>query len=196
MSSLPFIVVVAAGGVVICGRALGMELLGRLPGSSLALRIAAIAVVAGATLAPAAVASVENHPYGTSYYNEFIGSYRGAADAGMMRQFWGYSSRYALDWVNEHAPRNARVWTHNTTGWAWQAYKRDGLVRKDLRPSRQRGSQLGLYHHQRAFIFMLVKLWESYDTKTPVHVIGIDGVPVLSVYARSPEKLVSPESDR
>lgn len=196
MTAAPFIAIVAAGGVVICGRALGLALLERLPASSMALRAGGIALVVAATAAPALMASVENHPYGTSYYNEFIGSYRGAADAGMMRQFWGYSSRYALGWLNERAPHNARIWTHNTTGWAWQAYRRDGLVRDDLRPSRAESSQIGLYHHQRAFVFMLVNLWESYNTRTPVHVVDVDGVPVLSVYVRDPERLISPESDR
>lgn len=137
-----------------------------------------------AVLGPAAYATWYNHPYGTSYYNELIGSYRGAADAGMMRQYWGYASRQSLPWLNEHAPKNARVWTHNTTGWAWNMYKKDGIVRKDLRPASIKSSQIGIFHHQRAFTWEREKLWTAYGTRAPSYVVDIDGVPLVTVYER------------
>lgn len=137
-----------------------------------------------AVLGPAAYATWYNHPFGTSYYNELIGSYRGAADAGMMRQFWGYTSRQSLGWVNEHAPKNGRIWTHNTTRWGWNMYEKDGLARKDLRPTSIKSSQLGIFHHQRAFTWERQKLWTDYGTRTPAYVVDIDGVPLISVYER------------
>ncbi|AWV91217.1 ArnT family glycosyltransferase [Bradymonas sediminis] len=149
-------------------------------------------VLSLAVLGPAAYATWYNHPFGTSYYNELIGSYRGAADAGMMRQYWGYASRQSLPWVNEHAPKNGRVWTHNTTSWAWNMYKKDGIARKDLRPTSINASQIGIYHHQRAFTWEREKLWTAYGTRTPSHVVDIDGVPLVTVYERPKKKASKP----
>lgn len=137
---------------------------------------------------PAISETVHNHPFGTSYHNELVGSYRGGADRDSMRQFWGHASRQGLVWLNTHAPKNARVWTHNTTVWAWNDYKKDGLVRKDLRAVGLGSSQFALYHHQRSFLYNLVDLWQEYGTKTPVHVVSVDGVPLLSIYRRSVRK--------
>ena len=140
-----------------------------------------------AVLLPAGVATAGHYRFGTSYYNELIGGVRGAADAGMMRQFWGYASRQALGWLGERAPQRARVWPHNTTGWAFQDYKRDGLLREDVRwVGGGQESSLALYHHQRAFVYLLVGLWQEYGTMAPAHVVELEGVPMLSVYRRPP----------
>ena len=183
-AAMPFLSIVAAGGIVVCGRALGLAFLGRVPASSAFLRSVGIGVVAVGVCGPAFMASVENHPMGPAYYNELIGSYRGAADLRMTRQFWGFAAREGLDWVNEQAPPNARIWTHNTTGYAWRMYQRDALVRDDLRAVSATASQVALFHHQKAFIYMLIPMWHAYGTRAPVHVVELDGVPYLSIYER------------
>jgi len=174
MTASPFIAIVAAGGIVWAASKIG-------EGQRVALVTAIVGTIA---CTPAVWATRHIHPFGTSYYNELVGGVRGAADLEMMRQFWGYTSRQALPWLNEHAPQNARVWTHNTTGYAWHMYRREDQVRKDIRPTSLRGSQLTLYHHQKAFVFKLVDVFEEYQTRAPVYVVDIEGVPVLSVYAR------------
>ncbi len=192
MTAMPFLAILAGAGVALAWHQ-GVRVLGEIAGDSLGqIRLAGIGWALGALLSlsvlgPAAYATSYNHPFGTSYYNELIGSYRGAADAQMMRQFWGYSSRQALPWLNENAPKNSRVWTHNTVGYAWSMYRRDDLVRRDLRPASKHSSQFALYHHQRAFAWPLSRTWKSYGTYAPAHVVSIDGVPLLSVYER-PEK--------
>ncbi len=150
-----------------------------------AVRGAFAAAVAVGVIGPALYGTVENHPFGTSYYNELIGSYRGAADARMMRQFWGYTSRQALPWLNENAPQGSRIDIHNTTTYAWQMYRREGLVREDLRPAGQFGAGYLMHHHQKAFVFRIVDSWENLGTRAPSHVVDIDGVPVMSVYERA-----------
>ena len=156
----------------------------RAPEPSRALRAGLVVVALGALLGPAALELRANHPFGTSYYNELIGSYRGAADRRMMRQFWGYSSRQGLDWLNAHARPGARVYPHETTSWAFADMQREGLARPDLRLSGIAGSDFALYEPQRAFGFQLVQIWAEYGTRAPAHVITVDGVPVLSIYAR------------
>ncbi len=183
-SAMPFLAIVAAGGVTACGRALGLAFLDHTPASSGFLRATGISVVALAVALPAVMASVENHPIGPAYYNELIGSYRGAADLRMGRKFWGFVSREGLPYVNEHAPKNARIWTHNTTSFAWAMYQKDGLVRSDLRSTSAEASQMALYHHQKAFIYMLIPMWQAYGTRTPTYVVDRDGVPYLSIYER------------
>ena len=185
MPAMPFLAVFAGAGAALACAGLhrGLAGLARQRRQRLVGWVAA-PLLALCVLGPAAYATAYNHPFGTSYYNELIGSYRGAADAQMMRQFWGYASRQALPWLNESAPKAARVWSHNTTGYAWSMYKRDGTLRGDLHQAGQGGAQYGLYHHQRAFMKPLTDLWGAFGTQAPAHVVSIDGVPVLSVYER------------
>jgi 4-amino-4-deoxy-L-arabinose transferase-like glycosyltransferase len=185
MPAMPFLAVFVGAGVALATALLINHIDDMV--SAARLRAAgwlAAALLSAAVIAPAAYATWYNHPFGTSYYNELIGSYRGAADAQMMRQFWGYTSRQGLPWLNDNAPKRARVWTHNTTGYAWRMYRRDDLVRKDLGASSMKRSDYALFHHQRAFARRQTRLWKDYGTFAPAHVVSIDGVPVLSVYER------------
>ena len=132
---------------------------------------------------PSIRATAHSHPYGTSYYNELMGGYVGAADRKMHRQFWGYTSRHAADWINAHAPKNASIHIHNMFPNAFDMYKRDGIFRKDLRPSGSvRGAHYVLYHHQNVKRPFLFGMWHDYKTTSPAFVVSIDGVPLLSVY--------------
>ncbi|MFU8805976.1 MAG: hypothetical protein ACNA8W_19350, partial [Bradymonadaceae bacterium] len=148
----------------------------------------AVAVVLGlCVLGPAAYATSYDHPIGTGYYNELIGSYRGAADKRMVRKFWGHAGRHALPYVNENAPENTRIWIHKTLNASWRMYLREDIARKDLRAVGMEGSDYALYYQQKAFVFLLLPLWETYGTMTPSHVVSRDGVPYLSVYVRPKE---------
>ncbi|MEZ4462878.1 MAG: glycosyltransferase family 39 protein [bacterium] len=179
MPAMPFLAILAGLGCVWSAQRL------RFDGMR---QHAAVAAAALALTVPALLQAAHIHPFGTGYYNEFIGSVRGAADAGMMRQFWGYASRQSLPWLNEHATERAGVFTHNTTGGAWAEYRKEGLVRKDLRPVGLAASQYALFHHQKAFGYIQIELWDDYGNQAPVHVVGVDGVPYLSVYERKVRK--------
>lgn len=123
------------------------------------------------------------YPLGTSYYNELIGSYIGAADAGMQPQFWGQTARFGLDYLNEHAPPGALVHLHDTLLYSWDMYQEDGLARKDLRVAWDlHSAHYVLYHHERAFHPFLFEIWSTYGSASPVYVVNIDGVPMLSIY--------------
>jgi 4-amino-4-deoxy-L-arabinose transferase-like glycosyltransferase len=185
MPAMPFLAVFTGAGVLLAWERLEdlLAIEGTDWGASTA-RAGLAALLALAVCAPAAKATAHIHPFGISYYNEFIGSIRGAADRRMFRQFWGYTAKQALPWLNEHAEKNGRVWTHNTTGYAWWYYEDEGHARKDLRQSGLGGSQYALYHHQKAFVFRLRKLWLKYGTRAPAHVVSKEGVPLLSVYVR------------
>lgn len=177
--ALPYMAIVAGVGLT--------WIVERLPRKG-AARAAAGAALAASVLVPTVIATRASHPYGTAYYNEVVGGYTGAADLRGMRQFWGYASRGALPWLNEHAPQGARVHFHNTTGGAVDMYRRMDLLRDDIRPAwTVRGADIVLFHHQKSFAPFLAQVWHEFGTQAPAHVVAVNGVPMLSVYVR-PER--------
>jgi hypothetical protein len=152
------------------------------------LRLAASLGLALLLIAPGMAASLQYRLFGTSYYNELAGGLAGAAEMGMHRQFWGYSGRYALDYVNRKAPRSSWVAFHNTTWDAVAWYQRDNLLRHDLRwrrdpPAYCQPGSLYLFHHQESFAQDKLNSWEGLNTSIPDEVISVDGVPMLSIYS-------------
>ena len=153
------------------------------------IRAVATAALLALVLSSGVVASLRHVEYGTSYYNELTGGVRGAADNRMQRQFWGYAGRLALDHINRNAPRGSTVAFHNSTWDAHEFYKRDGLLRDDIRWRRdppgngcRHGAAYYLFHHQESFAQDHIDSWEAMGTFAPERVFDIDGVPVLSVY--------------
>lgn len=147
----------------------------------------ACALALGLLIAPGAVSSITHVRFGTSYYNELAGGVRGGADQRMHRQFWGYAGRYALEWVNRNAGRNQLVAFHNTTHDAYTFYRRDGLLRQDIRwrrdpPERCPPGTIYLFHHQESFAKDLIDAWDRMKTWVPEEIIAIDGVPIISIY--------------
>ena len=152
-----------------------------------AWRHALVAAALSLTLASGAVASVRYVACGTGYYNELIGGLQGAADARMMRKFWGFAAAYALDYVNVTAPRGASVAFHEATWDAFDWYQRVGLLRRDLRWRRDptehcRPGDLYLFHHQGPMAQDEIDGPKALETIAPVHTWSLDGVPMLSVY--------------
>ena len=144
-------------------------------------------------LAPAARATLHAHPNGTAYYNELIGGAPGAADAGMQRQFWGYPTRLAMDYLNRHVPKGAAVYFHKSPWGCWDLYRKEGLLRRDIRHvadifdmdvivGRLRSTAYGVFHHQKDHDDYELAIWEAYGTDAPVWQATQDGVPIVSVY--------------
>ena len=141
------------------------------------------AVALTVILTPNMIAVTHSHPFSVAYYNELIGGYQGAADVGMMRQFWGYTSRAGLEFVNRNAKKNAYIHFHDTNWDAFDMYKRDGLLRKDIRYTGDiRQAQYVLYHNEKEFNQLLYDIWRTYNTSSPVAVVDLDGVPLLTIY--------------
>ena len=185
MPAMPFLAIFAGGGAAWAYRGArdAWEAWRDAP-PHVGIRLPLALLLAASILGPAIYGTAHIHPFGTSYYNELIGSVRGAADNRMFRQFWGYASKEGLPWLNEHAESNAPVWTHNTTGYAWWHYQKESDVRSDLRRTGMKQSQYALYHHQKAFVYQRTKLWKRYETFAPEHVVSLEGVPMMSIYAR------------
>ncbi|WP_434382458.1 ArnT family glycosyltransferase [Melittangium boletus] len=181
LPSMPFLGLLA--GVAVCrGCAALVETLRarwpRLPFSTVAAPVFAV------VLLPALLALVRVFPYGTSYYSELAGGIPGAASLGMQRQFWSSNVTAVLPWINAHAPRNARLFLHEVTGFAFQDYQREGLLRADLRPAGLGDSDVAAYQYHQEFREHEFALWQAYGTRTPVTGLYLDETPQVIVYQR------------
>jgi 4-amino-4-deoxy-L-arabinose transferase-like glycosyltransferase len=144
------------------------------------------AALALLTLLPAVLGIRLVHPYGIAFYNELIGGVRGAADAGMLRSFWGYASRGNLAYLNAHVEQGGAVYFHRTTRQCYEAYRRDGLLRPDIRYSPTlEGASWATIDVQRPFADDEYRVWNEWGTARPVVAVEIDEVPINVVYRRA-----------
>jgi hypothetical protein len=189
MPAMPYFSLLAGVGFVAMVRALGsaMRLERPVPRAALAALLLIVCMT------PPVRATLRVHPNGTAYYNELIGGLPGAADAGMQRQFWGYPTRLAMDYLNQHVPEGATVYFHKSPWGCWDLYRKEGLLRWDIRHTadifdmeviadRLRRTPYAVYHHQKDHDDYELAIWEAYGTDAPVWQATQDGVPIVSVY--------------
>jgi hypothetical protein len=140
--------------------------------------------LAGAVmLLPAAVETTHSHPFGLSHYGLAADFVPGAADRGMNRQFWGFTTRSLVDFFYEHLPRGGSVYVCDTTDTAFRMLARDGLLPESIVPSYDIASaDYAIVHHELHFIDVEVQIWSAYGSVEPVYVLTYDGVPIISVY--------------
>jgi hypothetical protein len=130
------------------------------------------------------------HPYSLSHYNALAGGAPGGADLGMNRQFWGYSARGVLDFVNGFAEANVQipVYTHDASP-AWGRYRDLALLSPGLPNAGHelagiRKSKIAFVVHELHFNRHDYLIWEAYGKVQPSYVLLYDGVPLISVYVR------------
>jgi hypothetical protein len=125
------------------------------------------------------------HPYGIGFYNELIGSVRGAAEQGMLRNFWGYTSRGLLDTLDREAAPGARVFFHDTNLDSFQMDVREGLLRPDLRyASRVDEAEWAACDQQRAYRGEEYRVWNDWKATRPRAGVYVDEVPMNVLYSR------------
>ncbi|MBX5483308.1 MAG: glycosyltransferase family 39 protein [Myxococcaceae bacterium] len=141
--------------------------------------------------APALVASVRIHPYGTAFYSEVAGGVPGGATLGMQRQFWSSHITGVLPWLNENAPQGARVWLHEVTGLAFRDYQENGTMRTDLRGFEPRGpsadeiragADFAAYQYHQEFREHEMAIWEAFGTTRPETGLYVDETPQVLLY--------------
>jgi len=71
------------------------------------------------------------------------------------------------------------------------AYQTEGLLRRDLRDTGLEwpaisASDRALVIHELHFAKYEYMIWNAYRTATPIRVLALDGVPLVTVYARTP----------
>jgi hypothetical protein len=178
MTAYPFVALLASSGVMRTIRWASSRVAPQRRTATTALAVVSVA-------AAPIVLTVQSHPWGLSAYTPLVGGAPGAATLGLNRTFWGYTTGAALDFLNERAPPNARIYVHDTALQSWDMLERDGRVRSDLVGTLSIvGSALGVYHHEQHMQRVEHQLWIAYGTAAPAFVGTFQGVPVMWVYER------------
>ncbi|MBT8452476.1 MAG: glycosyltransferase family 39 protein [Deltaproteobacteria bacterium] len=134
-------------------------------------------------LLPGAVETAQSHPFGLSHYTPIAGGVPGAADLGMNRQFWGFTTGSLIDWIAAKLPDGGSVWTCDTTHGSWAMMQRDGLIPSNIRAeASMSAADLVLVHHEAHFVEVDYQAWVAFESAKPVYVLRYAGVPIISVY--------------
>ena len=140
-------------------------------------------LLASVFLGPGLVETAHSHPFGLAHYTYGAGGVPGAADSGMNRQFWGYTTGSVTAWLEEHLPEGGSVYVCDTTHQAIDMLHRDGQLRRNIRASGDLASaDYVLVHHEHHFAEVEFQAWVAFDTRAPAHVLTHDGVPIISIY--------------
>jgi 4-amino-4-deoxy-L-arabinose transferase-like glycosyltransferase len=160
-----------------------------LPRALSAVRSVVAPVSAALLLLPAAVETVHAHPYALSHYGFAAGFVPGAADRGMNRQFWGFTTGSLADFFYHALPEGGSVYVCDTTAGAFRMLARDGLLPDAIVPTASIAqADYAIVHHEHHFAEVDHQIWTLYGTTRPVHVLTYDGVPLISVYANPRSK--------
>jgi hypothetical protein len=139
-------------------------------------------------LAPALVETAHAHPFGLSHYGFAAGFVPGAADRGMNRQFWGFTTGSLTGYFARALPNGGRVYVCDTTPGAFRMLTRDGLLPAGIVPTLDVATaDLAIVHHEHHFAEVDHQIWTTWGTTRPDYVLSYDGVPIVSVY-RNPRK--------
>jgi 4-amino-4-deoxy-L-arabinose transferase-like glycosyltransferase len=134
-------------------------------------------------LLPALVETVHSHPFALSHYGFAAGFVPGAADRGMNRQFWGFTTGSLVEFFDTHLPRGGRVYACDTLDVSFRMLARDGLLSERIVPTADiAAADYALVHHELHFAEVDHQIWTTYGTTQPVYVLRYDGVPIISVY--------------
>jgi len=145
--------------------------------------VAAAVVSFTILLTPSAVETEHSHPFALSHYGLFAGFVPGAADLGMNRQYWGYTTGSLVDFFNQQLKQGGSVWLCDTVYEAWQMLSRDGLLNPTIRAAPNIASaDFAIVHHEHHFAEVDFQIWTVYQSVRPVYVLTYDGVPIISVY--------------
>jgi hypothetical protein len=189
ITAYPFLAVFAGRGFTMAAGALHRLFEARLSrltflstvGAENAVPAALGVVVALAPLAETA----HSHPFGLSAYTPIVGGTAGAADIGLNRQFWGFTTESLAPYFEHNAPRNATVFFHDTAWDSWARLLDERRLRPDLRGvGYAHEAEFAIVHHEQHMLEQDVEIWMAYGSPAPDYVLTHDGVPIISVYKR------------
>jgi hypothetical protein len=154
------------------------------------MQAAACALIMSSVVGAAWYETRHAQPYALSHYNALAGGAPGGASLGMNRQFWGYSARGVLPYINSHADDDTRtpVYTHDASP-AWGRYLglkilAPGMPNSGHEVAGIRKSKIAIVVHELHFNRHDYLIWKAYGKVQPSFVLLYDGVPLVSVYVR------------
>ena len=185
MPAMPFLAIIAGIGAHQLAAKLFAEPRRMLLGGALAVTL----------LLPAVWDTLRYGTQGPAYFNALVGGPPGAAELRLPRNFWGHSTASVLPVINADAEPRAQVFWHKATLGSIKAYKRDEMLRGDVRYTGDWTapySDWAVYHDQLEKLPEEVDVWRAYGTDWPVGGYFLDGVQLMSVYHR-PAPPAAPE---
>ncbi len=177
-TAYPFLALFAGAGFEVIARQLERALDGRVRPAWLGWT-----AMASLLLAPSLVQTAHSHPFGLSQYTPLAGGTPGAADYGMNRQFWGFTTGSLTGYFNERVPQNGAVYIHDTAWPSWEMMQSDGRFRSDIRVVWEISpADYSIVHHELHMMEVDAQIWTAYGQARLSHVVTHDGVPIVSVY--------------
>jgi hypothetical protein len=187
-TAYPFMAILAGAGfwqLLLCARA-------ALPGIGQRMQAVLATAAAALALTPAAVETAHSHPFALSHYGMAAGFVAGAAEKGMNRQFWGFTTGSLVGFLNRALPRGGRVYPCDTLDGSFRMLSRDGLLGPGILPTQHiADADYALVHHEHHFAEVDHQIWTAWGRTRPVHVLTYDGVPIISVY-ENPRRTAAP----
>jgi hypothetical protein len=144
------------------------------------------AIVFGCALVVAPLAeTVHSHPFGLSAYVPYVGGTRGAADIGLYRQFWGFTTQSLNDYLVRTSKGSERIFIHDTTWGAFYAMQNEGRLPKNLTVVGDiRDADIAIVHHELHMIEVDANIMTVFGHPEPDFVLNHDGVPIISLWRR------------
>jgi 4-amino-4-deoxy-L-arabinose transferase-like glycosyltransferase len=134
-------------------------------------------------LAPAAAETAHSHPFGLSHYTYLAGGVPGAADYGMNRQFWGFTTGSLTEYLIKKLPDGGSVYICDTAYESFQMLARDHKLPANIRPTADiTHADIALVHHEHHFAEVDFQIWTAYGSVKPDYILAYDGVPIMSAY--------------
>lgn len=159
--------------------AAGVVLISGVRGRPRSVQVAAAALV----LAPGLFGIAASHPNGIGYYNAAVGGYRGGAELGMQRGFWGGLAFPAFEAL-EGVPRPGRVFFNRANYDSYRMYRREALIPDHLGYANEaRGVDAGLAFEQPEHGETEADIWSNLGRR-PVSGTYQDGVTLTQIYIR------------
>jgi 4-amino-4-deoxy-L-arabinose transferase-like glycosyltransferase len=140
-------------------------------------------IAAAWLLAPALVETAHSHPFALSHYTVIAGGVPGAAEKGMNRQFWGFTTRSLVPYLRAVLPEGGTLYICDTIYGAFLQLIRDGHLPASFRATGDIArADYAVVHHEKHFAEVDHEIWTTYGNVQPAHVLLYDGVPIISVY--------------
>lgn len=135
------------------------------------------------TLVCLVIPIIRYHPFEITYYNELVGGIRGAY-GNYDLDYWGGSQKYAIQWINTHAKKDAVINIVMATNVA-ATYLRSDLVLRVNSGNFANTDYIVVLNRQSFFYRYGIETFLL--THTPVHTISNQGVPLVWIFdAKSP----------
>jgi hypothetical protein len=145
----------------------------------------AIAIAGSVTFLAPFAETRHSHPFGLSAYVPFAGGTAGGADAGLNRQFWGFTTESLGPWFEKNAKPGDTVYIMDTSWPSWQRMVDEKRVPPWLRGvGSPADAEFAIVHHEQHINEIDYNIWTEYGSAAPEYVLTHDGVPIISVYRR------------